>query len=399
MRLRNPTAVGWLVLVPVLALTVLGLIAIFACDYVQHDGDMEFFARQVIYALAGVAAMLATTAVPYQKLGRWSYPLFAVMLVLLGLLVADRWINLPLIPSIRGTRRWIRLPGFQVQPAELTKIAYILALAWYLRFRRTVRRLGGLVGPFVLTLVPMALILVEPDLGTVLLLLPVLMVMLFAAGARRQHLGVIVLLGLASMPAFYFSPLMKEYQRDRIRVLFRQGEDDRRWLANQGYQLYQSKVALGSGGLTGQPLLEGAYVRYDFLPDRHNDFIFSVVAHQWGFVGSLAVVLCFGLIVAAGIEIATLTNDPFGRLLVVGVVGLLSAQALINIGMTCGLMPITGMTLPFVSFGGSSLLTNFIAVGLLINVAQRRPVLIGHKPFEYHEPAGVGREAQAGAFR
>jgi cell division protein FtsW (lipid II flippase) len=246
-----------------------------------------------------------------------------------------------------------------------------------------------LVGPFALTIVPMALILVQPDLGTVMQFLPVLFIMLFVAGAKLRHLGLIAVLGLISLPGFYL--IMKPHQRARFEAVARQNTEDPRWQMNQGYQLRQSKVAIGTGEWTGtlgrhgfpEGLLESPQFEYSILPDRHNDFIFAVVAHLGGFVGALVLLGCYAVIAVAGVEIATLTNDPFGRLVAVGVVGLFTTQMLINVGMTLGLMPIAGLTLPLVSYGGSSLITSMVAIGLLINVAQRRPMLIAHPPFEF----------------
>jgi rod shape determining protein RodA len=231
----------------------------------------------------------------------------------------------------------------------------------------------------------MFLILFQPDLGTLLMLLPVLLAMLFVAGARPRHLLTVLLLGCALLPAFYFYG-MKEYQRTRIQVLFKQASADEAWHMDQGYQLRQSKIALGTGGLTGTGYGEGIFVQYgDLLPEEHNDFIFAIIGHQWGLIGGVLVILAYGVIVLCGLEVATVTNDPFGRLLAVGVVVMIVAQALLNICMTVGLAPITGMTLPFVSAGGSSLWANFLALGLLVNVAQRRPMLIARAPFEHRD--------------
>ena len=154
---------------------------------------------------------------------------------------------------------------------------------------------------------------------------------------------------------------------------------------HQGVQLRQAKTALVTGGLTGTGYGAGMFVQYDLLPEEHNDFIFAIIGHQWGLVGAVLVILAYAAIVLFGLEVASETNDPFGRLLAIGAVVMIVAQALLNIGMNVGLAPITGMPLPFVSAGGSSLWANFLALGLLLNVAQRRPMLIAHPPFEYHD--------------
>ncbi len=395
----NPTRYGLVILPAVALLCGLGLAGIYASN---HETG-----RQVGYILVGVVAMVALVQTSYGWWGRWSYGIYCLLIVLLGLLLADRLVNLPFVPSdVRGTgaRRWLRLYGLQVQPSEFAKLAYVLALAWYLRYRKNYRRLAGLVGPFALTILPMLLILLEPDLGTVVLLMPVLLVMLFAAGARVRHLAIVVLAcSLVAPVMFRFG--MRDYQRMRLLGPFLQSEDVRAWLKSKdnvrrllgvgqaeirrwdvesGYQLLQSKVALGSGGPRGQGLQGGPCVRNPrFLPDRHNDFIFAVIGNQWGLVGTLLVLACFGLIVVAGLEVAAGTDDPFARLVAVGMVTLLAVQCLCNVGMTVGLTPITGMTLPFVSYGGSSMLVSFLAVGFIINVAQRRPRTIAPKPFEF----------------
>jgi rod shape determining protein RodA len=233
-----------------------------------------------------------------------------------------------------------------------------------------------------LSLVPMGLIILEPDLGTVLLFLPVLFTVLFVAGARIRHLLIIMGIGIMLSPVFYLS--LKDYQKDRIRGLIRQNTDDTYYLRGPGYQLHQSKMCIGSGGITGNGWGKGIYVQYRrFLPDRHNDFIFAMIGHQWGFVGGLVILLLYGIVVIGGIEMAASQSEPFGRLLGVGISALLGAQMFINIGMTMGLMPVTGMTLPFISYGGSSLLCNFLALGLLVNVARHRPHRIARQAFEF----------------
>jgi len=390
LRRMNPTAYGWSIVVVVLILCLVGLSCIFAAEVGAARGQSALpknTIKQAVYILVGLLAMGLVFSMNYRHYGRYANLIFAVMLGLLVLLVVARLVPLdPVIPKIRGACRWIRLPGFQFQPSEFMKIAFVMAMARYLRYRRNYRTFKGLVGPFALTLLPMFLILLEPDLGTVILLLPVLFAMLFAAGAKKKHLLVIMLLGAAAMPAFYFT-VMQDYQKRRLLVLLRQSDDDPRWLMNEGYQLQHSKIALGSGGLWGETfregLLAGPYVRHRFLPDRHNDFIFSMIGHQWGMAGCLVVLGCYAWLVVVGLEIAARTPDPFGRLLAVGMAVMIAAQALVNIGMTMGLMPITGLTLPFVSFGGSSLLTSFLAAAIFINVNQRRPIILAKKPFEF----------------
>lgn len=410
--LRLPTLHGWGLLLPVAPLCVAGVLTIQVTSGAEASAGLAATAvKQMAFIAMGFGAMLAVLGVGYQRLGRWAFPVFAVGLLLLFWLAADRWVDLPFVQQQRNARRWVRLAGVQIQPSELMKIAYVLALAWYLRYRRNYRRLAGLLPPFALTLLPMGLILIQPDLGTVLLFLPVLFAMLFVAGARIRHLALIVLLGLLCVPFFWMK--IKGYQRlritgvvlqsDAVRSYFEEhpqawdrlrapGSDPESWRqelvdwhADAGYQLVHSKAAIGSGGVVGQGWGQGVFVDYDFLPEKHNDFIFAMVGHQWGFVGALLVIGCYVFIVAIGFDVATLTNDPFGRLLAVGLATMLAVQTLTNLCMTVGLGPITGVTLPFVSAGGSSLISSFLCIGLLISVAHRRPMLMARKPFEFRD--------------
>lgn len=407
-RVLNLTRLGWGLAVPVIVLASIGIASIHATDRARtHPAETTstnglstetqtnwlnatidrigpLALRQGAYLITGVVILFATLRMSYRRIGRRAYLIYGAILFLLLLLFLDRYFDLPLIPVKRHTRRWIELGPFGIQPSEFMKVGLILALAFYLRYRKSYRTWRGLVPPFLLTLAPMLLILRQPDLGTLLMLLPVLFVMLFVAGARLRHLTTIVLLGCATLPAFYMFG-MKDYQRARVQVLFKQNTQDERWHTGPGYQLRQGLIALGTGRVTGVGYGEGAFVQYGLLPEEHNDFIFAVIGNQWGLIGCIVVILCYIVIIICGLEVAMVTNDPFGRLLAVGVVVMIVAQALLNICMNIGLAPITGMTLPFVSFGGSSLWANFLALGLLVNVAQRRPMLIARPPFEHED--------------
>ncbi|MFQ5495541.1 MAG: FtsW/RodA/SpoVE family cell cycle protein, partial [Phycisphaerae bacterium] len=401
---RSLTQPGWLILLATAVLVGLGLACIYVTDthYLRgHDGPANAV-RQCVRLLAGLVVGLIILRIGYQRIATHAYLFFGVTVVLLIPLLIARVLRTDLgglAAPRNGAYRWLHLPGFPLQPSELMKVAYVIALAWYLRYRKNYRRFAGLMIPVALSFVPLALILLEPDLGTALQLAPVLFVMLFMAGAKVRHLIVLVLVGLAGVPLAWGR--IHGYQRARVTAVVFQSdrireavltrperfwfldEDPtqarrraREWAAGAGYQLVHSKNAVGSGGLLGEGWGRGIYTRSTLLPDRHNDFVFSLIGHQWGFVGCLLVLLCYAAIVLAGARIAAATADPYGRLLAVGVVALITTQAVINMGMTIGLMPTTGMTLPLVSYGGSSLLGNAIAVALLISVSQTRPYLL-----------------------
>ena len=365
---------------------VVGLVLVGLACITAATGAGSYFARQQCFWLAlGAIAFVLVNLIHYRTIGRASTALFTLSLLLLLALLAGKYLHLrSLVPSIRGASRWIHLgPLPSIQPSELAKFAYILALAAYLRHRQTYRTLAGLVPPFLLTFLPMALILLQPDLGTVLLFPPVLFAVLFVAGARLRHLLLIALAALVLLPAAYFIPgLMKPYQKDRLEVLVKQGATDTYWLNGPGYQLHQSKMCIGSGRLSGTDEDIAPYlIRY--LPDNHNDFIFSLIGHRWGFVGAICVLALYTSLIIAATAVAAHQNDPFAKLLAVGIAALLATQVIINVAMTVGLMPITGMTLPFVSYGGSSLITNFLALGLLFNLARHRTRQIAPRPFQF----------------
>lgn len=361
--------------------------------------------KQLAYAGAGLMCLVAINLFSYQRLGPISYFLYGVILVMLATLLLDKVIDLPFVPYINGTRRWFKIGfGFQIQPSEFCKIAFILALAWYLRFRSNYRTFLGLVGPFALTLLAMVLILLEPDLGTVLLMMPILFSMLFVAGAKVKHLLIILLMGAAVSPVMWH--FMHTYQRMRISSVVLQNEKvlqaatENRWLAAvlvgdpdklrtwksaEGYHLLHSKQAIASGGVLGYGYGKGPYIEYDYLPERHNDFIFAMIAHQYGLWGCAGVLVLYIVIIACAIELAWLNTDPFGRLTAVGIAAMFAVQVLVNVSMTLGLMPITGLTLPLLSYGGSSLLANLTAIGLLNNIGRERPFSVAKRAFEFDD--------------
>ncbi|MCH7702589.1 MAG: rod shape-determining protein RodA [Planctomycetes bacterium] len=395
------TRPGTIILAAVGVLALLGVVSIYGAESVRAGRPM-FTIKQMLFLGVSAGAGVGILKIGYRRIARYAYPIALLAVALLVPLTVAKMLGIELgglLSPRRNVYRWITLPGFHLQPSEFMKLAYILALAHYLRFRKNYRQFSGLLLPFGLTMIPLGLILTEPDLGTALLMMPVLFVMLFLAGAHLKHLALIALVGVVCVPI-----VAKPYQIARITTLLMQSESFREqvaedperyaflgldqqsvanWRQGNGWQLIHSKAALGSGGVLGQGWGEGTYVDYEFLPDRHNDFVFSLVGHQFGLLGCLVILGCFAAIIMAGATIATATTEPEGRLLAVGVIALLAAQVTINIGMTVGLMPITGMTLPFVSYGGSSLLANAMAIALLISVSQDRPFLLSPKPFEF----------------
>jgi cell division protein FtsW (lipid II flippase) len=288
------------------------------------------------------------------------------------------------------------------------KIAFILVLARYLRFRSNYRTVWGLMAPFGLAAVPLALILKQPDLGTAITFFPALFAMLFIAGAKKRHLLAIVGMGMALAPFLWFSgkhiikekdgstricpscpnvPILnhlpqfvKHYQRDRVFAMISTKSAAMR---DVSYQQNAALTAMGSGGIAGKGI--GVIPMGKHVPEGHNDMIFSLIGEQFGFFGSAVVLAAYIVLFAAGIEISASTREPFGRLIALGIVAILAGQTFVNIMVTVKLMPVTGITLPFISYGGSSLLASFMAAGLLLNVGQNRPIVMANNAFEFEE--------------
>ncbi len=380
LRLRNA---GWLCVGAAVLLSVLGIVTIGA---VPRPDDPDYARLQLMHLGVGILAAGIVAIPHYRWTQRLSYPLLGLVLGLL-VFVLIPWIPESIVRPRNGARRWINLMVTDFQPSELAKIAYVLALASYLRFRSNYRRLGGLLMLLGLTFVPMGLILIEPDLGTAMLFLPTLFAMLVAAGAKLRQLLLVAVCGLAIAPAMY--PLLEPHQQNRIKAIVAQVAGDTRYENDIGYQGARAMTLVGAGGLTGVGKQHSAaLVTYNKLPEDHNDMVFAVITCRWGMLGGMVVLGAFAVMCAGGLLIAAQCKDPFGRLVPVGIVAILFAQMTINTGMTIGVMPITGMTLPFVSYGGSSLVSGWIMVGLLLNIAMRRARYLAPEAFEFDRAEG-----------
>ncbi|MGE5608411.1 MAG: FtsW/RodA/SpoVE family cell cycle protein [Bacillota bacterium] len=391
-------ATNWPVIVAVVVLSSLGYASILARASfdIRFSGDPT---KQLLFIGLGMVCMFLMQMLSYQQIGRWAWFLYFLSLFLLIYTI------LPGMPSgglfcvveANNARAWINLGFTNFQPAELTKVTFCMILARYLRFRSNYRTLGGLLPPFALAVVPLLLILKQPDLGTALVFIPSLFAMLFVAGAKIRHLLAIMGIAILLAPlAWYAGPkektglpyefpvlkhmpvLVKAYQRDRVYALF---SDDPAVLRKTGFQQEQAQIAFGSGGLSGRGAMNIPVGRS--VPEAHNDMIFALIGEQFGFIGSALLLGAYLVLFTTGIEIASATREPFGRLVAVGTVSLLAGQTFLNLMVALKLMPVTGITLPFVSYGGSSLLASFIAVGLLLNIGQNRPLVMAKNAFEY----------------
>ena len=371
----------WTRRMPWSIVVVAAMLVLFGCLGIARyeelvDGSGRYLRQQVVWAGLAMIAMLLTIVPNYRVLCRWSYTIFAIALVLLVVVF--------FFPPVNHARRWIRIGAIGFQPSEFVKIAFVLALGRYLMYRENHRRLSGLFLPLGLALLPVVLILREPDLGTALVFFPVLFLMLFVAGVRKTDLLKLAVAGLICMPLLWTQ--MSREQRSRVTALFEQA-GPRDVPSDDAYHLYRAKQVLALGGvwgsfLAGQPTNDMAAYR---LPEGRSDFIFCIIGERFGIPGIVFVLGLFAILVWRGGVIAAATREPFGRLVATGLVGLIGVQVLVNTGMSVGLLPITGLSLPMVSYGGSGLLTQGILLGVLSNIAIRPGYEMANEPFRYTE--------------
>jgi len=367
----------WTIVLLAAALTALGWLAIARYGELA-DQSSRWLRQQLLWSAVGLPAMLAISAANYRVLCRYSYAVYAASI---GLLAAVYF-----FPPVNGAHRWIRLGPMGLQPSEFAKLAFVLVLARYLMYRDNYRWLPGLMAPLGLALLPVLLILREPDLGTAAVFLPVLFAMLFVAGARRRDLAAVLLAGLAVCPLLWTQ--MSREQKSRVTALLDQpaaGEEP----DDDAYHLYRAKQMRALGGIWGSALSGTADDAPPalHLPYARNDFVLCVLGERLGLVGIAVVLGAFALLVHRAVGIAAATREPFGRLVAAGVAALLAVEVAVNAGMTVGLLPVTGLSLPLVSYGGSGLLAHCLALGLLLSVGARPGYEVTAEPFRY--AAGV----------
>jgi rod shape determining protein RodA len=346
----------------------------------------QFWFHQIIWYALGIGAGAAICLVDYHSLSRWSFVVYWAMIISLIVVL------MPGIGTVHGgARRWINLPFFQFQPSEFAKLAFILAMAHFLsRPADELKQPENFWKGIGLMMLPFVLILKEPDLGSALVLIPTGVVMMFVAGTPRRYLlklgAGVGILGMIFLADILFAPRalqlpMQDYQRQRLLVYFganfadanatkEQKDAARRLQFEKSYQVRQAMISVGSGGLLGKGWRQGSQTALGFLPSgaAHNDFIFSVIAEEEGFVGSVVVLTLYAVVLFTGLRIAGRARDRLGKLMAVGVVTLIFSHVFVNIGMNIRIVPVTGIPLPLLSYGGSSVLCSLIALGLMQNV-------------------------------
>lgn len=357
---RLVTGFDWPLFVLTVGLALLGIMTIYSATCGADEECPRYLATKQSYWLAiGLVLMVATFAVDYQHLNRWAYPIYAAVVILLALVLV---IGI----TSGGSQRWLDLRFFSLQPSEFAKLALVLVLAKTLCYYEPGYSLTALGVPLMLCAPVLALVLLQPDLGTAVLIFLIAMGVVVMSGLRMRSLLYFGLVAVAALPVGW--KFLKPYQKTRIWTFMNPESDP----LGAGYHVVQSKIAIGSGRLWGKGYLQGSQNRLEFLPEQHTDFIFSVFAEEWGFSGCVLLLAGYGLLILLALRAVRRAQDRFGVLLAAGMTAILFWQFTINIGMVTGLLPVVGIPLPLISYGGSSLVTTLVAVGLLISISMRR---------------------------
>ncbi|MBE7637872.1 rod shape-determining protein RodA [Sneathiella sp. P13V-1] len=339
--------------------------------YSAANGDINPWAsRQMIRFAAGMFILFVVALTDIRIWLRLAYPFYAIALLMLGSVEVMGVIGM-------GARRWVELGPIQVQPSEVMKITLIMALARYFHGldMNEVRRIPWLIPPLILIAMPAGLVLRQPDLGTTLLLVAGAGIVFFAAGVRLWKFALVI--GAAIPAGFFAYQFLHDYQKKRI-LIFLNPESDP---LGSGYHIMQSKIALGSGGIFGKGFVQGTQSHLNYLPEMRTDFIFSMLAEEFGMVGGLALFTLYFMLIAYGFAIAIRSRNQFGRLLAIGLTGVFFLYFFINIAMVMGLVPVVGVPLPLISYGGTSMLTLLISFGLIISVYIHRDVYISPRKY------------------
>ncbi|MBN2160728.1 MAG: rod shape-determining protein RodA [Spirochaetes bacterium] len=428
------TRMDYLLVIAVMVAVAIGILMIYSAGFDPIDKmNSGLYRKQILWFIFGLILMIGLTIINYQALGEFSLHIYIVVLVLL---IITTIFGTP----VRNTRAWLNFGVFSIQPSEFMKLALVIILAKYLEIReRDINRLRELIVPTILTFIPIIIILNQPDFGTAIIFIPILLTMLFVGGADVSHLVSIILIAAIAMvvpmiltyrewigaessnfildffkdvnlilivssvllvitiAAFMFhffsvkkflrkiyipgailslgllasvliQNLFKVYQKRRILVFLNPDLDPQ----GSGYNIIQSKIAIGSGGFFGKGFLKGSQSQLGFLPEKTSDFIFSVVAEAWGLFGGIVLISLFGFIIFRCIQTAFEAKDKFGALLASGITTIFFFHVLVNIGMAVGIMPVTGLPLCFVSYGGSNLLMSMISIGIILNIRARK---------------------------
>ncbi len=350
--------------------SIISFFLILSFFFVWSAASEKFAYKQIIWITIGLGIFFSLLLIDYFTLAKYSYVFYSIIIIgLVFVLLFGK--------TVYGAKRWIPLGPVSLQPSEFMKIVLVLALSRYMMFKENVSKFRNLIIPLILTIFPMVLIMKQPDLGTSLIMLPIFFSIIYIAGVKLRYFLSIIILGLTSIPFLWYF-ILKDYQKSRVITFL---WPDKVSKLGEGYHKVQSLIAVGSGGKFGSGWGNGIQSQLNFLPQGHTDFIFSVIAEEWGFFRSCIVLALYILFFACSTGIALKTRESYGRLIVTGFTAMFATQTLVNIAMTMGFAPITGLTLPFISYGGSSLLSSFIALSFIFNVRLRTRVALARDEF------------------
>jgi rod shape determining protein RodA len=342
-------------LISVLLLAVYGLVILFGSGV---KGDLAYFKSQIIWFTLGLSLLVFFAFVSYKQYKHYIIIAYVIDIVLL-------LIVLIIGKSTMGAQRWISIGFFKLQPSEFTKVIVIVAISAYLSEKKGILTLKDIGISFAIVGAPLLLIFVQPDLGTALVLLVIWLCLIMVAGIKLKHLSLIFLTGLLVIFGAFQLKILKQYQVNRLLVFINPNLDT----LGAGYNLTQSKIAVGSGGITGKGLAnKSSQTSLNFIPEAHTDFIFAVIGEELGLIGAIFLLALYLFVLSRAIRTSIIADDYFGSLVVLAIVSMWLFQIFINIGMTIGIMPVTGIPLPFISYGGSSLFTNMSSAGVILSV-------------------------------
>lgn len=343
-------------LIAILCLCVISLVTLYSASG-QNITVVLSQAKRILIAMGIMFLVAQFDPNKYQK---WSLPLYLINLLLLVAVYLSGDVG-------KGAQRWLDLGFIQIQPSEISKIVVPLILAWFCNHKQLPVRFSEALVSLLILAIPCAFVFIQPDLGTSILIASSGIFVIFLAGIRWRYLLASFILTLIALPTLWFTAL-KDYQKDRIKTFLNPELDP----LNTGYHIIQSKIAIGSGGLRGKGWLQGTQSHLEFLPERHTDFIFAVFSEEFGFIGVIALIALYAFIVFRGLQIATHAQTTFGRLLCGSLTLTFFIYVLVNIGMVSGLLPVVGIPLPLVSFGGTSLVTMMASFGMIMAIATHR---------------------------
>ncbi len=365
---RLITKFDWKFLLIVFSILCISVLSIYSVSAHKEQMKSMLYVKQIYWIMLSMIVFFMAVVIDYHTISRYAYLVYAVVVILLLLVMFVGKVGL-------GAQRWLSFGFISFQPSEFSKLGILLVLAKYFseNAQRSGFRLTQLFFPIVLLGIPFFLVLKQPDLGTGLSMTFIFVSMLFLVGLRSRSLIFISLIFLMFLPFLwnFFWHHLKGYQKERLLTFINPTVDP----SGTGYHIIQSKIAIGSGGIFGNGLLGGTQSQLKFLPEGHTDFIFAVFAEEWGFTGIIVLLVLFGLLLLWGIEVAFKAKDSLGTFLAAGIVGMIGFNLIVNIGMTLGMMPVVGVPLPLMSYGGTAMVTTMGALGLLMNVKIRRFML------------------------